>query len=249
VWHHPPRQILGALLLDAGRPADAERVYREDLTRVRENGWSLFGLMLSLRAQHRVEDAADVRRRFERAWARADVQLQSSRIMADDRPGHRVVTDSKPAHAVSRHEDHTERHVDLPTGRRLNYVERGDRDGTPVVLVHGHGDSWRSFERVVPYLPPSLRVFAVTLRGARGSGTRVKGDTPSDVAGDLLAFLDTLGLDSVIVVGHSLGATVAQQFAIDHPERTRGLVLESAFVPRAGNEGLRELDPPRVPFS
>jgi pimeloyl-ACP methyl ester carboxylesterase/tetratricopeptide (TPR) repeat protein len=242
VWHQPTRQILGALLLEAGRPADAERVYREDLTRVRENGWSLFGLMLSLRAQHRVEDAADIRRRFERAWARADIQLRSSRIMEDDRPGHRVVTtNANLGHAVARHETRTERHVDLPEGRRVNYIERGDRDGTPVVLVHGHADSWRSFERVVPYLPLSLRVFAVTWRGHRGAGATVTGDTPAGVARDLLAFLDTLGLDSVIVVGHSMGATVAQRFAIDHPERTRGLVLESAFVPRTGNEGLRAL--------
>jgi len=51
VWHHPPRQVLGALLLEAGRPADAERVYRKDLERFRENGWSLFGLMKSLEAQ------------------------------------------------------------------------------------------------------------------------------------------------------------------------------------------------------
>ena len=54
VWHHPPRQILGAVLLEAGRPAEAEGVYREDLKRFRENGWSLFGLAQSLRAQHRV---------------------------------------------------------------------------------------------------------------------------------------------------------------------------------------------------
>ena len=44
VWHHPPRQMLGALLLEAGRAAEAEAVYREDLKRFRENGWSLFGL-------------------------------------------------------------------------------------------------------------------------------------------------------------------------------------------------------------
>ena len=43
--------MLGALLLEAGRPADAERVYRKDLERFRENGWSLFGLMKSLEAQ------------------------------------------------------------------------------------------------------------------------------------------------------------------------------------------------------
>lgn len=81
VWHHPPRQVLGALLLDAGRPADAERVYREDLAEFRENGWSLFGLMQSLEAQGRGAEAQAVRARFETAWRRADITLRSSRIL------------------------------------------------------------------------------------------------------------------------------------------------------------------------
>jgi len=82
VWHHPPRQVLGALLLEAGRPADAERVYRADLERFRENGWSLFGLMKSLEAQGRSDEAAIIRQRFQRAWARADITLSSSRVLA-----------------------------------------------------------------------------------------------------------------------------------------------------------------------
>ena len=87
VWHHPVRQVLGGVLLDAGRARQAETVYRADLARVRENGWSLFGLMRSLEAQQRTADAADVRRRFERAWKRADITLASSRMIADDRGG------------------------------------------------------------------------------------------------------------------------------------------------------------------
>ena len=86
IWHHPPRQVLGALLLDAGRAAEAEAIYREDLGRFRENGWSLFGLWQSLVAQQRTEDARLVRARFDRAWARADVTLTASRILGDERP-------------------------------------------------------------------------------------------------------------------------------------------------------------------
>jgi tetratricopeptide (TPR) repeat protein len=79
IWHQPTRQVLGAVLLEAGRPADAEEVYREDLKVFRENGWSLFGLMESLKAQlHRSLEAAEIERRFEKAWARADVTLRSS---------------------------------------------------------------------------------------------------------------------------------------------------------------------------
>ncbi len=83
VWHQAARQVLGALLLEAGRAPEAERAYREDLVRFRENGWSLFGLMQSLEAQGRHDEAAVVRTRFERAWQRADVTLTASRILAD----------------------------------------------------------------------------------------------------------------------------------------------------------------------
>lgn len=82
VWHQPTRQVLGALLLAAGRAADAEVVYREDLRRFRENGWSLFGLWQSLDAQGRHDEARKVRERLERAWTRSDVTLSASRIMA-----------------------------------------------------------------------------------------------------------------------------------------------------------------------
>src|SRR6185436_3777408 len=82
IWHQPPRQVLGALLLAAGRPVDAEATYREDLERFRENGWSLFGLWQSLVAQRRADEAARVRARFERAWADADISLTSSRVMS-----------------------------------------------------------------------------------------------------------------------------------------------------------------------
>lgn len=79
-WPIPPRHVLGAVLLEAGLAADAERVYREDLVQHPENGWSLFGLAASLTAQGRDEEAAAVQKRFEKAWQRSDVILTSSRF-------------------------------------------------------------------------------------------------------------------------------------------------------------------------
>ena len=79
-WHYPVRQSLGAVLLAAGRPAEAESVYREDLRRNPENGWSLFGLARSLEGQQKNADAEDAWRRFRRAWARADVTITASRF-------------------------------------------------------------------------------------------------------------------------------------------------------------------------
>jgi tetratricopeptide (TPR) repeat protein len=79
-FHYPPRQALGAVLLEAKRPAEAETVYWEDLRRNRENGWSLFGLMQALKAQGKNDEAAMVEARFKKAWARADVTLSASRF-------------------------------------------------------------------------------------------------------------------------------------------------------------------------
>lgn len=74
------RDWLGAVLLDAGRAADAERVYRAALDDRPHNGWSLFGLEQALRTQGRHADADEARVRFEQAWARSDVRLQASRF-------------------------------------------------------------------------------------------------------------------------------------------------------------------------
>jgi tetratricopeptide (TPR) repeat protein len=79
-FHFPPRLALGAILLKAGRPAEAETVYWEHLRRHRENGWGLFGLMQALRAQNKSADAALTEARFKTAWARADVTLTASRF-------------------------------------------------------------------------------------------------------------------------------------------------------------------------
>lgn len=79
-WYYPVRHSLGAALLKAGRNAEAEAVYRDDLKRFPENGWSLFGLAGALRAQGKAPEAAAVEQRFAKAWAGADVKLTASRF-------------------------------------------------------------------------------------------------------------------------------------------------------------------------
>jgi hypothetical protein len=121
--------VLGALLVEAGRARDAEQVYREDLKRFRENGWSLFGLAQSLERQGRTAEANVIRGRFATAWQRADITLTSSRVLTS-----------------------SEKFASLSTSVQMEYVERGSVDGLPVVVLHGVTDSWRSFERVLPLL-------------------------------------------------------------------------------------------------
>ena len=72
-WHVPTRQQLGGVLLRAGRTAEAEAAFRQDLERHPENGWSLAGLAASLRAQGKAAEADRVEARFKRAWSSADV--------------------------------------------------------------------------------------------------------------------------------------------------------------------------------
>jgi tetratricopeptide (TPR) repeat protein len=79
-WYYPVRQSLGAVLLKAGRAEEAEAVYREDLKRNPENGWSLYGLTQSLQAQKKKEEAGEAEQRFRKAWAQADVKLSASRF-------------------------------------------------------------------------------------------------------------------------------------------------------------------------
>ena len=79
-WYYPIRHSLGAALLKAGESAEAEKVYREDLRRFPENGWSLFGLAQALRAQGKNTEAAAAEGRFRRAWASTDVTLTASRF-------------------------------------------------------------------------------------------------------------------------------------------------------------------------
>jgi tetratricopeptide (TPR) repeat protein len=72
-WYLPAREQLGGVLFRAGRAAEAETAFRQDLVRHPENGWSLAGLATSLRAQGKLVEAGRVEARFHRAWATADV--------------------------------------------------------------------------------------------------------------------------------------------------------------------------------
>jgi tetratricopeptide (TPR) repeat protein len=77
-WFFPVRHLLGAELLQAGKTAEAEAVYRDDLRRTPGNGWALFGLTQTLKAQGRDADATSTQGLFEAAWRNADIQLTTS---------------------------------------------------------------------------------------------------------------------------------------------------------------------------
>lgn len=103
--------------------------------------------------------------------------------------------------------------IKLRNGITLNYAVQGDPKGPVIVMLHGAGDSWHSFARVLPLVPSSYRVYAVTLRGHGLSDHPETGYSRGDFAGDILDFLDQLHIQHATLVGHSLGSFVAQKVA------------------------------------
>ena len=78
-WMIPLRHVIGATLMRAQRFAEAERVYREDLRRLPDNGWSLYGLSESLRQQQKsADELAATRAKFQQTWAKSDTKISSS---------------------------------------------------------------------------------------------------------------------------------------------------------------------------
>jgi len=115
--------------------------------------------------------------------------------------------------------------VELPKQVKLQYFEQGNHLGFPLILLHGYADSWHSFERVLRYLPKSIRAFALTQRGHGDASRPVTGYRSHDFSMDLAAFMDALELEAAVIAGGSSGGIIARRFAIEHPNRTLGLIL------------------------
>lgn len=116
----------------------------------------------------------------------------------------------------------------LPNGLELPYVEQGEGSGVPVVLLHAYADSWRSFDRLLWHLPPSIHAFAVTQRGHGDAARPASGYGVEDFADDLAAFMDAVALDRAVLFASSSASFTVQRFAVAHPQRTLGIVLSGA---------------------
>ena len=79
-WYYPSRQSLGNSLMKEGKFSAAENVYRKDLMDYPRNGWSLFGLSLSLKAQQKNTEAKEVEKKFKNIWQLSDIKLEASTI-------------------------------------------------------------------------------------------------------------------------------------------------------------------------
>ncbi|MGH7030424.1 MAG: acetoin dehydrogenase dihydrolipoyllysine-residue acetyltransferase subunit, partial [Stellaceae bacterium] len=110
-------------------------------------------------------------------------------------------------------------------GRRLRYLELGQGDGVPVVLVHGFGGDLNTWMFTQPALAATRRAFALDLPGHGGSATDVGAGDPQTLTYAVSAALEALAIDRAHLVGHSMGGAVAALLASRHPERVASLTL------------------------
>lgn len=118
--------------------------------------------------------------------------------------------------------------IEMEGGKTLEYAEQGNAGGMSVILLHGLTDSWHSFDNVLPLLPHNYHVLAISQRGHGNSAKTFNRYHTKDFAHDVAVLVQKLQLSPAIVVGHSMGGVIAQQFAIDYPRHTKGLVIVSS---------------------
>jgi pimeloyl-ACP methyl ester carboxylesterase len=215
-WDLPGREVLGGALLSNGDYAAAEKVFRAEIQRRPRNGRALFGLAESLRKQGKEAAAKSVQGEFEKAWQVADTKLSVASLAGIASTESAAATGTPDVQFSS---------VLLKTGIRLRYAYKGDPSGTPVILLHGYGDSWFSYSRILPLLDSKYRIYIPDQRGHGDSDRPVGGYALQQFAGDIVAFMDAMNVKEAAIVGHSMGSFIAQHVAVQAPERVSRLVL------------------------
>jgi pimeloyl-ACP methyl ester carboxylesterase len=137
------------------------------------------------------------------------------------------------------------RTVDV-NGVMLAYRVAGDPAAPPLVLLHGLGDSAADWEPLLPALARDHRVYALDLRG-HGQSSHPGQYSFELMRDDVIAFLKELGVGSCVLIGHSMGGTVAMLLAEAAPRLVTRLILEDVTAPRPGALTRPPLDPPDEP--
>lgn len=123
--------------------------------------------------------------------------------------------------------------------REYEYAFVGDMKD-PIVMLHGYGDSWYSFNGMLEACPDGVSAVAISQRGHGNSDKPKSGYAISDYAKDAIEVLDVLGIKRAPVVGHSMGTFIAQEIALMDPSRVSHLCL-IATATTADNDVLRGL--------
>lgn len=119
----------------------------------------------------------------------------------------------------------------LPIGDlRIHWVQDGNPSGDPVILLHALGTDHRLFDRLIPHLPPSLRLIRPDMRGHGGSSLPAGPGKFGTLVLDVERLMDQLALKDAVVAGVSVGGMMAQALAAKRPGLVRALVLANTAV-------------------
>lgn len=114
-------------------------------------------------------------------------------------------------------------------GTTIHYVRGGM--GPVVVLVHGFGEDWYEWHKIMPRLSKKFTVIAVDLRGVGGSKPTPAGYEKANMSEDIYQLVLRLKLGHVYIVGHDIGGMVTYAFLRSYPEATRGVMILDVGLP------------------
>jgi non-heme chloroperoxidase len=140
-----------------------------------------------------------------------------------------VFLSAAPAEAI-------QRKLALNNDITISYVEQGPKDAPPLILLHGLGDTSRSWSLMLPELAKTHRVYALDQRGHGATTAPRCCYALADMSYDVVAFMEAKKIERAAVVGHSMGSFVAQYLAAHHPERVSQLVLIGSADTTVGTE-------------
>ncbi len=116
----------------------------------------------------------------------------------------------------------------------LHYEERGGANSLPLILLHGNGESGAYFKNQMEHFSGSFRVIALD---TRGHGQSPRGTAPFTIkqfADDLNEFIEAKGIDCAVILGFSDGANIAMEFALNHVDKVKALILNGGNLNTAG---------------
>lgn len=129
--------------------------------------------------------------------------------------------------------------ADLPAGERIAYVDEGNGAKT-IILIHGLGSYLPAWKNNIPELSKHYRVIAIDLPGYGKSSKAPHSGMMTYYAGVVKDFINTLGLESVILGGHSMGGQISMVTALYHPEKVEKLILAAPAGFERFTEGEKE---------
>ena len=139
----------------------------------------------------------------------------------------------------------TKKGVKLSTGISMKYLEFGSENEETIVLLHGYTDTSRSYKDVIQgiqKIKPKFRIICPDLRGHGDSSlpTNYEDFRIEDFSNDILALMNHKNVSKFHLVGHSFGGMIAQDIAVNHPERIESLILISTLSDATINSAIND---------